>query len=264
MIYGVDVSNWQPEYFPLELSDGTPIDFAIIQVTRGMDGVNDKWRAQAAWARENGLAVGFYHFGKVADSPDAQARRFSRELTAHSTDTLYPGETLWYDWEGSELTAPTNAQKDQFIQELKRLRPGRKVGLYCNVDFWKNRDTTDYCGDALWIASWSDPAVEPPIQAPWTIHQYSDGGGKLDHDRAKFTDREAMKVWGGASKDPVTVRLEILFNELLHQAQLATERYDTLKAALDRLEVSVGDLVAGDTDHLAEQVVDEIRRRLES
>jgi GH25 family lysozyme M1 (1,4-beta-N-acetylmuramidase) len=251
MIYGTDVSNWQSEKFPLTLSDGAPVDFVIIQVTRGMDGVNEKWRGQVAWAREHGLAVGFYHFGKAADSPDAQARRFWAELHGKNGDQVLSGETLWYDWEnsGTPSTAPTNAQKDQFITELKRLAPKRRVGLYCNVDFWKNRDTTDFYGDALWIASWSARDESPPIQTSWEIHQYADGPG-IDHDRALFSSRDEMKVWGGKPEDPTVSALRALqadFSALARVVSLQGE-------VLSRLERNTEDL---DTD-----VVDEFVKRL--
>lgn len=268
MIYGLDVSNYQPERFPLELSDGTPVDFVIIQVTRGMVGVNEKWIGQLAWARQHDLAVGFYHFGTI-ESPDAQARRFSDMVEPF----LLPGDSLWYDWEasGTPRTAPTNEQKDQFIKELKLLRPKKKVGLYCNVDFWKNRDTTDYCGDALWIASWSTTGVglvDPPIEHPWVIHQYDDGP-VVDHDRAKFGHREDMKVWGGKPPSDTELiaravaRLEAAVRD---QAFLWTARFDTLKASLDRLEVAVMELEGDDLEakRVASQVVDELARRLES
>lgn len=275
MIYGVDVSNWQPERFPLELSDGKPVDFVIIQVTRGMSGLNEKWRAQASWARQNGLAVGFYHFGTI-EAPDAQARRFNAELTKTNIDTLYPGETLWYDWEasGTPATAPSNAQKDHFIKELKKLRPGRKVGLYCNVDFWKNRDTTDYAGDALWIASWApqgqDPAL-PPIERPWTIHQYADGPG-VDHDRAGFMSREEMKVWGGKPEDPTVTALRDIQATLrlvgeavramgeaqLHEAAVGDSRYQDFQERLIRIE----DRVSMIRPPTAQLIVDTLAQRL--
>lgn len=264
MIHGIDVSNWQPTLFPLDMPDtGQPIDFVIIQVTRGLAARNEKWREQAAWARENGLAVGFYHFGISGDSK-AQAARFNAELTALNSDVLYPGETLWYDWENSAGAAPTNAEKDDFIQELKRLRPNRKVGLYCNVDFWKNRDTTDYYGDALWIASWSDPVKEPNIQAPWTIHQYSDGGGKLDHNRANFGHREDMKVWGGkppSDTEIIAQALADLHAKFDRYAAQGDARFDSLKGTLDNLVADVAALGPENPDILATHVVEEMGRR---
>lgn len=254
MIHGTDVSSYQPEQFPLELPDGTPVEFVMIKVTQSGAYTNPKWKAQAAWARQHGLAVGFYHFG-VSGSTREQANFFNEELGA-----LWPGETLWYDWENLAGVAPTNAEKDEFIKELKRLRPGRKVGLYCNVDYWKNRDTTSYYGDALWIASWAPG--EPPIEAAWTVHQYSDGGGKADHNRAKFFSPEEMKVWGGKLEDvTVTLLREIrgLVRELRPylgaEAGRAQDRHREIMAALDGLD---------DTDELTTKILNQLARRLES
>lgn len=260
MIRGLDVSNWQSEKFPLELPDGTPVDFVIIQVTRGVDGLNEKWPAQAAWARENGLAVGFYHFGKAGDGR-AQADYFHRTL-----GSLYPGETLWYDWEnsGTPATAPSNDQKDIFIKTLKALRPKKKVGLYCNVDFWKNRDQTDYYGDGLWIASWRRDANSqiptPAITAPWVIHQYADGPG-VDHDRAGFPDREAMKVWGGKPEDPTVAAMRGVLEAAQLLTQAVAQQTDVLRIQQDtltRIENAVG-LVKAPT---AEAIIDKLASRL--
>lgn len=257
MIYGTDVSSYQPEQFPLELPDGTPIEFVMIKVTQGGAYTNPKWKAQAAWARQHGLAVGFYHFGEAGDQK-VHAGRFLGILGA-----LYPGETLWYDWEGG-ATAPTNAEKDAFILEVKRQRPGRKVGLYCNVDFWKNRDTTSYHGDALWIASWA--SGEPPIEAAWTVHQYEVKSG-MDHNRAKFFSSEDMKVWGG--KPPSDIEIVArgvagLVESARHEADVAMARYEDLTRRLgeleDRLRVGFGPGVDG----VGNKVVAEIIRRLES
>ncbi len=252
MIKGIDVSNWQSDCFPLTLPDtGEVVDFAFIQVTRGMNGINSGWWEQARWARDHGLAVGFYHFGEAGTSAADQAARFVGTL-----GSLEPGETLWYDWEDKDGASPTNAEKDLFIQTTKKLLPGRKVGLYCNVDFWKNRDTTDHYGDALWIASWG--AGEPAIKAAWTVHQYSDGP-TVDHNRARFPSREAMKVWGGKPMDPVLFEL----------AQLRAD-FEALRSVVDAIrevmevEPAAGDIARAVVDELARTTVDWLARRLES
>jgi len=177
MIEGHDVSKWQPEEFHVE-----GIDFVIIEVTKGMEAINPKLAAQTAWARKNGLSVGFYHFSKPGDMVP-QADLFL-SLTPYQA-----GDHFWFDWEDDDVTC---AQKDEWIKYVDAKRPTHQVGLYCNSYFWKNRDTTGFCGDGLWIASYA--AGEPPIETPWLIHQYSNGGG-IDKDRAQFTDRAGMKAW---------------------------------------------------------------------
>lgn len=237
MIYGTDVSSHQPEHFPLELPDGKPLDFVMIKATQGGGYTNPKWEAQAAWAREHGLAVGFYHF-LTSGSVPGQAARF-----VGAVSVLWPGETLWVDWEGDPGgVAATSEEKDQFIREVKRLLPGRKVGLYCNVDYWKNRDRSDYFGDALWIANWAPG--DPPIEAKWSVHQYRTESG-MDWNRARFDHREDMKVWGG--KPPSDIELvargvaslqdEVRAVKALLLAVSGAEqaRYDTIKESMERL-----------------------------
>lgn len=223
MIYGLDVSSYQPVDFRLTMpGTGNPVDFVIIKVTQGLHYVNPKWLAQLDWARENGLAVGFYHFGEprgLNEAPNEQARYFSGVLG----DKLKPGDTLWYDWEAYQEKAPTNEEKDQWIKKVQGLKPGHRVGLYCNVDYWKNRDTTSFAGDALWIAHWD--GTDPPIEHPWVVHQFSEDG--IDQNRARFDSKEQMLTWAGAAgkpeqPDPATVmeavmRLDAKVDEVLRR-----------------------------------------------
>lgn len=188
MIYGVDVSNYQPINFALTTpGDNKPVDFAIIKVTEGATWLSPRWTGQQMWARDHDLAVGYYHFGRPG-SMTAQADRFLAQL-----GDLAPGETLWFDWEDAGISS---AQKDQWITYVQSKRPGVRVGLYCNTDFWKNRDTSSFAGDGLWIATGGIPAGQPPISAPWLIHQYSTAGD-YDHDLAQFATRADMIDWAG-------------------------------------------------------------------
>jgi hypothetical protein len=186
-IYGVDVSNYQPINFALTTpGDGHPVDFAIIKVTEGTGYLNPRYTGQRQWARDHGLAVGYYHFGRPG-SMVAQADYFMSKLS------LAPGESLWFDWEDAGITS---AQKDQWIKYVQGKLPGYRVGLYCNTSFWKSRDTSSFAGDGLWIATGGYPAGSPPVQSSWLIHQYSTAG-EYDHDLAQFASRADMLDWAG-------------------------------------------------------------------
>ena len=108
MIEGHDVSKWQPEEFHVE-----GIDFVIIEVTKGMEAINPKLAAQTAWARKNGLSVGFYHFSKPGDMVP-QADLFL-SLTPYQA-----GDHFWFDWEDDGVTC---AQKDEWIKYVDAKRP---------------------------------------------------------------------------------------------------------------------------------------------
>jgi hypothetical protein len=189
VIKGIDVSAYQPSDYP---TGG--YDFVIVKVTEGRTYINPKQSGQAARARAAGLVLGFYHFlwpGNIK----AQAAYFVEKCASR------PGDILACDWEHtSSGTAASSAEKDEFLREVKRLRPDHKVLLYCNVDFWVNRDRSSYAGDGLWIAQYNGRPGDPSIRAKWLIHQYT--STPLDINVADFPTRAAMRAWAaGTAKE---------------------------------------------------------------
>lgn len=185
-VKGIDVASYQPTSYD---TDG--ITFVFIKATEGTSYVNPKQAGQTAHAREHNLVCGFYHFlhpGNIA----AQARYFVDRCAS------LPGDILACDWESSSAGAASGAEKDTFIKAVKELRPDHRVVLYCNTTFWKQRDTTSYAGDGLWIADPSAPTGKPRIQAPWLFHQYSISGG-MDRNLANFTSQAALRAWAAGT-----------------------------------------------------------------
>ncbi|MGW1891020.1 GH25 family lysozyme [Streptomyces sp. NPDC002004] len=184
MLHGIDVSAYQSSFE----TDG--LAFVFVKATEGRSYINPRQRAQAKQARDAGCVVGFYHFlwpGHIA----AQAEYFVTECASREHDVLA------VDWERTgEGTHASNAEKDAFLHEVKRLRPHHRVVLYCNRDFWLNVDRTSHAGDGLWIA---DPttAGKPRIKAHWTFHQYSDH--PLDKDVANFSSTAKLREWARGS-----------------------------------------------------------------
>ncbi|MFE2229063.1 GH25 family lysozyme [Streptomyces kronopolitis] len=180
MLHGVDVSSYNSSYS----TEG--LDFVFVKATEGRSYINPHQSAQASQARKAGCVVGFYHFlwpGNIA----AQAEYFVEKCAS------VQGDLLACDWElTGDGTYAGNAQKDQFLREVKRLRPTHRVLLYCNREFWLQRDTTSYAADGLWIADYVS-AGHPRIKAAWRIHQYT--GSPLDKDVANFTSKAALKKW---------------------------------------------------------------------
>ncbi|MDI3418134.1 glycoside hydrolase family 25 protein [Streptomyces luteolus] len=180
MIRGIDVSSYQSDFS----TEG--VDFVIVKATEGRSYVNPRMNAQVKKARDAGCVVGFYHF-LWPDNIKAQAEYFVSKAVERM------GDILACDWESTgEGTYASNAQKDQFIEEVKRLRPSNRAGLYCNRNFWLTVDKTSYAGDFLWIADYVT-AGKPRIQAKWRIHQYT--STPLDKNVADFSSRAAMKDW---------------------------------------------------------------------
>ncbi|MYW63647.1 muramidase [Streptomyces sp. SID8379] len=180
MIRGIDVSSYQTTF------DTDGLAFAFIKATEGRSYVNPRLAAQTRLARDGGCVVGFYHFlwpGNIT----AQAEYFLSKAPEKA------GDLLAVDWETTgEGSYASNAEKDRFIKEVKRLRPHHRVLLYCNRDYWLTRDTTSYAGDGLWIADYVT-AGKPRIKADWTIHQYTDR--PLDKNVADFASESALREW---------------------------------------------------------------------
>lgn len=180
MIRGIDVSSHQSSFS----TEG--ISFVFIKATEGRSYVNPRLAAQTKRARDAGCVVGFYHFlwpGNLT----AQAEYFVSKAPEKA------GDVLAVDWETTgNGTHASNAEKDRFIREVKRLRPDHRVVLYCNRNFWLNIDTTSYAGDGLWIADYVT-AGKPRIQADWRFHQHTDN--PLDKNVADFASKTALREW---------------------------------------------------------------------
>lgn len=258
MIYGVDVASWQAENFALVV-DGHPVSFAIIKATEGTEYVNPKFSAQRDFARRNGLLVGYYHFIRSGDI-DKQADHFL------SVAQPAPEESLWLDWENPSVTSQ---QKDQWIQRVREKAPQNRVGLYCNLDYRLNRDTSSYCGDALWIARHEVTPGQPGIDpGEWLIHQYSDVG--IDHNVARFATKAEMAEWAsGLVEDPVGADARILALLVEVRAAQAVEalkaeaRHDALKEGIDQIRLIASEL-SDDSAGSASAIADELARRLQS
>ena len=180
---GVDVSSYNPADY------GTAgIGFVFVKATEGTGYVNPRHAAQVAHGRASGLVIGHYHFVRPG-SMSAQVSYFLQ----HANPA--PWDVLALDWEDAGVTS---TDKDAFLKGLKAAIPGHKAVLYCNLDFWRNRDHSSYTADGLWIADPDAPAGQPRIQHPWLFHQYGEASG-LDLDIANFSDQAALRAWAAGT-----------------------------------------------------------------
>ncbi|MGE9696655.1 GH25 family lysozyme [Streptomyces sp. CH6] len=190
MITGQDWASYQPA------SPSTSgLSFAIIKATEGTSYTNPRMNGQAATARAAGLVVGFYHF-LLPGNVQAQAEYFVKQAVSVEYDLLV------CDWESSTHGSPTCAEKDQFLKAVQKLRgSNHRVLLYCNRDFWTNRDTTSFAADGLWIAEYNGSPGKPSIKAPWVIHQYT--STPVDTNVGNWASRAELRAWArkGAADD---------------------------------------------------------------
>lgn len=177
-LYGVDISNRQAGYKP-----GADVDFVFVKSTEGHTYTSNTHAAQVAAARGAGRVVGHYHFlwpGNVV----VQANWFVNHTP------LQPGDLLVCDWETTGGGLASCADKDLFLRTVKAMRPGYKVGLYCNTSDWLHVDTTSECADFLWIAAYGP---KPNLQHPYLFWQYT--SKPIDQNRGYFSSRAALRTW---------------------------------------------------------------------
>jgi hypothetical protein len=187
-VSGIDISSYQNETYST-----AGLGFVLIKVTEGTGYLNPKYAAQLAHARAANVVPGHYHFVRPGDMT-VQADYFLKHATVKA------GDILAFDWED---TGVTGAQKDAWIKYVQGKMPHNCVILYCNKDFWLNRDKTSFAGDGLWIADPNAVAGKPGIQHAWVMHQYSEAGG-LDHDVANFASVAALKIWAAKGTTTTT------------------------------------------------------------
>lgn len=192
-IKGIDVSGYQSATYST-----ADLDFVIVKVTEGLSYINPRWVAQRDRAKRAGLVWGAYHYPHMANDPIQEADYFLKQVA------WAPGDIIVFDWEGYD-SANTGVSKsrqltyrDAWLTHVKAKMPGHRVGMYCNLDYWTNIDTTSNCGDFLWIATAGLPAGSPGVTHQWTFHQYSTAGD-IDHDVANFASRAALAAWAAGA-----------------------------------------------------------------
>ncbi|MFE3577835.1 glycoside hydrolase family 25 protein [Streptomyces vinaceus] len=266
-IYGQDWASYQ----------GTEpsvagIDFVFTKITEGLSYISPKWIRQRDHAKRNGLVWGAYHYPHMANDPKAEADYFLRQVE------WQPGDIIVLDWEGYDNAnkgvskARQLAYKEAWLRYVKAKMPGHPVGMYANVDYWKNVDTTGYCGDFLWIATAGRKAGDPGIKSDWMFHQYGDN--PVDKDYCPLPSREDLRAWtlleeddmptvqeiaeavwkhevtNAATGRPVSVEAVMAWQDKIHNTQLEIlgRQFAATNAAVAALATQLGQQHGVDTD----------------
>ncbi|MGW6754536.1 GH25 family lysozyme [Streptomyces sp. NPDC055006] len=177
-IKGIDVSSYQSETYDL-----AGAEFVAVKATEGDAYTNPKREAQVKRARDAKRVVGHYHFLRPGDMK--KQIDFFLKVAAPLAS-----EFLALDWEDAKVSC---ADKDAALKYLQSKAAGRKVLLYCNTQFWLNKDTSSFAADGLWIAQYSVKAGAPAIEAEWLMHQYTDK--PVDTSVTRWATRSAMAKW---------------------------------------------------------------------
>lgn len=185
-VNGIDVASYQGTTY-----DTAGRGFVFVKATEGTSYANPHHAGQVATARSRSLVVGHYHFVRPGNMM-AQVDFFLH------TAGVRAGDVLALDWEDPGVSS---ADKDAFLRDLETKAPNNRVILYCNRDFWLNRDRTSYCAEGLWIADPGVSAGHPRIQHAWTFHQYGENAG-VDLNVAVFSDEAALRGWAAKGVTP--------------------------------------------------------------
>lgn len=181
MLHGVDVSGHQGPGWQPAAGDA----FVFVKATEGSTYFSEDSVAQLRTARAKDMQVGHYHF-MVPGNAARQAAWFVAKAD------IQPGDILACDWENHKDGHPSVEDAAIFIAEVKRLRPGHRVGLYCNKSDWLN--TAVKAGDFLWIARYTTD-TEPGISSSWAFWQYTSEPIDQNRASARWATLADLKTW---------------------------------------------------------------------
>lgn len=172
---GVDVSSNNPP----GVINGKP-GFIIAKATEGTTFTDPLYNNYAAYAFNNGIQFGAYHFFHAENlSARAEADHF---MTIAKPRSLL---SLWLDYETYGLSGSADAEEiGFFIDEVKVHFPQAKVGIYCNTVGYNRISPflAEIPFNGLWYANPSTGMTEQGTNGiDWQIHQYATVNG-IDQD----------------------------------------------------------------------------------
>lgn len=186
---GIDVSSWQDTINWREVKK-SGIDFAILRITE-RDGIDEQFKRNATRCEVRDIPYGVYKFSYALTAEEAKVEAKDVVKALEGRKLQYP---VFLDLEWSEQKKLGSAMIEKialaFLNYVEK--KGYKVGIYCNVDWYKNVLTNKLKQYDLWLASYpaeDDGSIQerlrPPVGIAW---QYSSAGhvpgikGKVDMD----------------------------------------------------------------------------------
>lgn len=180
MIYGIDISEWQPNMIWSQVTQ----DFVVVRSSYGIMHADYLAPLSRVNARRNRKAVAHYHYALPAQSdPVLQADVFL------SASDWQIGEPLALDVEEND---PNLVQWCLSFAQYIKVQTRKPPLIYTNLDFIQRYDWTPLVqlDSGLWLAHPDgDPHVTEQI-GPWpfaAMKQYetvydAGAGGAVDHD----------------------------------------------------------------------------------
>jgi GH25 family lysozyme M1 (1,4-beta-N-acetylmuramidase) len=189
-VQGIDVSSYQGNVdWAGQWRSG--VRFAYVKATEGTSYINPFFTQQYLGSYKAGMIRGAYHFGLPNQSAIAQANYFKAHGGGWSRDgkTLPPALDIEYNPYGPTCYGLSQSAVVTWLKTFSNQvhkNTGRYPVIYTTTDWWRQCTGNSSAlakTDRIWIANWSgSPGILPAGWKAWKFWQYSDGGGRLDHD----------------------------------------------------------------------------------
>lgn len=195
-VRGLDVSHWQGDV-DWEKVQEVGIRFVYMKVSEGSTIVDPMFEKNERLAKETGLFVGGYHFGRFNNEIEA------RMEAAHFVDQL---KTKVHelppvlDLETNQGLGPEQLSKCALIfAEVVKEQLGRDLMIYTSSYFARDHLSQELKELRLWIAHYGvEQPIENGIWKKWEVFQFSDQGqvsgikGLVDLDEWEMSSFERL------------------------------------------------------------------------
>ena len=190
-VQGRDVSVYQGN-FDWNAQKAAGVDFGYARIGDGLGG-DSEFAPNWSKMKAAGVLRGAYQFFEPGEDEVAQAN-----LMIQAVGQLGEGDLpcmIDVEVTGGQSGA-TIASKVAHWMKLVEAGTGKAPVIYTGPYFWQdNVGSTAFGSTPLWIADYgpSCPLI-PPGWSNWTMWQYSDGNGALDHDVFNGTLADLQKL----------------------------------------------------------------------
>ncbi|MDY6050176.1 MAG: glycoside hydrolase family 25 protein [Corynebacterium sp.] len=162
---GIDISsNNHAGNMPINWQDvaNSQQDFVLVKATEGTEYTNPFYAEDIAGAKEHGMYVGAYHYGRPNTDPIESARHFADVIKSAPATTMPP--VLDIEQTDGVGVAGMQLWISQFMQETQRLT-GQTPLIYTFRFFWEDKvgNAKNFTQYPLWLSAWQNtpPEVMP-------------------------------------------------------------------------------------------------------
>ncbi len=176
---GRDVSVYQGN-FNWAAAHAGGVVFGYARVSDGLGAIDSTFAGNWASMKANGVLRGAYQFFEPGEDEVAQANMVVQHVGKLGAGDL--PATIDVEVTGGQAPATIAAKVRHWLQ-IVEAGTGKRPIIYTGGYFWQdNVGDTSFGAYPLWIAAYIDCPSIPAGWSDWTIWQYSDGAGTLDHD----------------------------------------------------------------------------------